>query len=665
MTQLNKPVMIEDEVDSTSMGSSPFPHLLSPLIHGRLSIRNRVMFSGHITLYAKDGLVSPRQIRYYSERAKGGVGIVVTEAAAVHPTTVKFPEMIRAFEPRVVDSMQALAEAVHVYDSKVVMQLAHGGARMSAIDSDLPLLAPSAVLSSMYNEVPRAMTLGEIKSIQEGFALSARHAAQTDLDGVEVHSAHGYLPVQFLSPLHNHRSDHYGGSFENRARFLLEVLEMVRAELGSERILGIKVNGSDLAAGGCTTQDYIDLIQLIEQTQTVDYLSVSVGTSRTNHKVVPAMPVEEGVNVEYAARIKDTTTIPVFTVGRIYRPEHAEALIADGIVDGVSMARALIADPDWVNKAASNPELIRPCIAVNQGCFGYLYRSRPITCLVNPKSGKEFEERTARSENSRRIAVVGGGPAGCEAAITAAEMGHDVTLFESSDRLGGLLNWASSIESRKEWRDLLIFHRSELSRLHVDVRLQSTADAEALLAGNFDEILLAIGASACEVPESPPGGPLVTTNIEALALVDVKDRQVVVVDFLENMQAYVPAEYLASQGANVTIVTSKPAIGGKLDQPSSVSLLERLGELNVHIQSTTSVTQLVPQGVEVRDVFGGSTETLPAEIVVWVNHRVAPDRLLAESLEAHDIRVHEIGDCLAPRSALEAIREGQAVSEHL
>jgi 2,4-dienoyl-CoA reductase-like NADH-dependent reductase (Old Yellow Enzyme family) len=647
------------------MSSGRFPHLLSPLDHGRLQLRNRVMMSGHMTLYSTGGMVGPRLIRYYAERAAGGVAIIVTEAAAVHPTTVKFPEMMRPYENAIVPWLDALGDAVHEHGAKIVVQLAHGGSRMSAIDSDLPLMAPSAVISTMYNEMPRAMTVGEIAMIQEGYVRSAANVARSRADGVEIHAGHGYLPVQFLSPMHNQRTDAYGGSLENRARFLIETLKAVRGALGDDKILGLKLNGEDGVAGGLTVEDYEAVAALVAETRTVDYINVTVGVSRTNHRVVPAMPVEQGVNVANAARIKNSAgDLPVFAVGRIYQPGYAENVIAEGSVDGVAIARALIADPNWVNKAATDPSRIRPCIAVNQGCFGYLYRSRPITCLVNPRSGKEGTWVLRPAEGGKRVAVVGGGPAGCEAAIAAAERGHDVTLFESSSRLGGLLNHAASVESRRNWEDFLIFQKSELSALGVDVRLGTTVDAEVIASDGFDHAILAIGAAPAKPSDAELHSPQVVDQVAALDLWQLDGRRAVIVDEVETMEAYVPAEHLARQGAKVTVVTAKLAPGGKLDQPSIVLLMQRFAELGIDLVCSARVDGLETDGVRLGDVWSGRATSLPCDVLVYARDRLAPERTLAASLErAGRVSLREVGDCLAPRSALEAVREGRLAGE--
>ncbi|HTV71229.1 MAG TPA: FAD-dependent oxidoreductase [Rhizobiaceae bacterium] len=644
-----------------------FPNLLSPLTKGRLSIRNRVMMSGHMTLYSTGGMVGPRLVRYYAERAAGGVGIIVTEASAVHPTTVKFPEMMCVYDHAIVPWLDTLGDAIHEHGAKIIIQLAHGGARMSALDSDLPLYAPSAQKQAMYNEVPRAMTPEEIVMVQEGYAASAANVGRSRADGVEIHSGHGYLPVQFLSPLHNQRTDSYGGSLENRARFLLETLTKVRRAIGERKLIGLKLNGEDASEGGLTVDDYVAIAKLVEQTGIVDYINVTVGTAKTNHLVVPAMPVEEGVNVANAAKIRAAVDIPVFPVGRIYRPEHAESIIADGSVDGVALARALIADPDWVRKAENDPSRIRPCIAVNQGCFGYLYRSRPITCLVNPRSGKEAKWGTKPARELRRIAVVGGGPAGCEAALTAAGRGHDVTLFEQNERLGGLLNHAASVESRRNWEDFLIFQRSELSANAVDVQLGVRADADMLSAEGYDAVVLALGAQPGE-PSAPgaASGPAIFNQITALGLTDVAGRKIVLIDEVDSMEAYVPAEHLARSGAEVTVVTAGLSAGGKLDQPSLVLLMERFARLGITLKTSTRLITREERGVRLADVWSGRDWHEPCTHLVIARDRVAPARTLAERLaEGNGPIIREIGDSLAPRSALEAVREGRLVGEDL
>lgn len=639
--------------------TTAFPHLFSPLERGRLRLRNRVIQSGHMTLFADDGAVGPRLLRYYAQRARGGVAAIVSEATAVHPSTVKFPSMVEAYDPAGVPWLDALADAVHDHGASMILQFAHGGSRMSAIDSFEPLLAPSAVVSSLYNEVPRAMTVADIAMVRKGYVRSAANVAASRLDGVEVHAAHGYLPGQFMSPLHNLREDAYGGSFDNRLRFLLEVLEGVREMLRDDQVLGVKLNGSDLVEGGYATDDYVRVAQRLATTGAVDYLTISTGTSRTNHHVVPPMPVEEGTNVDAAGRISAAVDLPVFPVGRIYRPEYAEQLLAAGTVDGVALARALIADPDWVRKAATQPERIRPCVAVNQGCFGYLYRSRPITCVVNPRAGRESEPLPGPAATPRRVAVVGGGPAGMEAARTAAERGHEVTLFEADPELGGTLRLASSIPSRSGWKDLLAHLAGELRHTGVEIRLGTPVDAGMVKVAGFDAVILATGATADPLEDSTDG-PVRLTVAESLALTSIPaGARVVVVDEVESMEAYVPAEHLAALGAEVLVVTTRLAPGGKLDQASLVKTMERLGRLGVRFETATA-SGPVPEGVLLREVYRGRERVEPCTHVVFARHRRSRGRELAEALGVGgELDVLEAGDCVAPRSALEAIREGQ------
>lgn len=333
-----------------------FPTLLSPLDRGRLHLKNRVVFPGHQTLLSQDGKVGDRLLAYYLERAKGGVGAVIVEGAAVHPSTIKFPWYLLAYEPGIVPSLDALAAALHEYECRVFVQLAHSGSRMSTQDSRHALWAPSAVKSAIATETPHAMTRADIAELVDSYAVAARNVARSQADGVEVHAAHEYLLGEFLSPLSNRRGDEYGGSLDNRLRLLITVIERVRAAVGDQKVVGLRMNGSDLVDGGLTSEDYVEISRRLDATGVLDYISVTAGTSAHNHLIVPPMDVPQGVYVDYAAAIRHAVDIPVFAVGRIKRPEHAEAVLAAGKADVVAIARALIADPYWVNNAATAPE---------------------------------------------------------------------------------------------------------------------------------------------------------------------------------------------------------------------------------------------------------------------------------------------------------------------
>ena len=648
-----------------------FPTLLSPLDRGRLQLKNRVVFPGHQTLFSEDGIIGPRMRGYYAERAKGGTAAIIIEGGAVHDTTVKFPNYLHAHDPRIVRSLDELAGALHPHGCKGIFQLAHSGSRMSSHDARVALWAPSDVRSAISPETPHVMTKNDIADVMAGYERSARHVAESAIDGIEIHSAHEYLPGQFLSPLNNRRTDEYGGSLENRARFLLEVIRLIRGTVGDGKIVGVRLNGHDLTPGGLETADYARVAKMIEATGMIDYISVTAGTSRDNNMIVPPMDVRHGVFSDYAGEIRKAVSIPVFAVGRIKTPAFAEQILASGKADVVAVCRALIADPFWVEKASRAPAEIRPCIGCNQGCFGYLYTNRPITCTVNPAVGREgvLGAGTAvpvgPARPARRVLVVGGGPAGMEAAIAAAERGHIVTLAEASDALGGQVNLAGWQSSRRELLEIVAHQQSELQRLGVVVRLGAKLDAAGIAAAGADMVIMATGSM-------PPASPLLAHDAvpvlsPAETITRVRDegaawrgKNVVVVDNVGHFPAYAPAEALAEAGARVTVVTSKLHAASLLDNASMINTLRRLGEKQVKVEAQLAVLEIRGGEVHARHIFTGETRIFTCDAVVAAVSNVADDAL-AQQVAAARAKGTTclVGDCQAPRTMLDAIRDGR------
>lgn len=606
-------------------------------------------------------------IAYFAERARGGVGAVVIEGAAVHDTTMKFPNYLAAHRPEITRSLDLLASALDPYECLPILQIVHSGSRMSSHDSRLPLWAPSEIRSAISPEIPHAMTKREIRDVIAGYIASARNVARSGIAGVEVHSAHEYLLGQFLSPLNNKRKDEYGGSFDNRIRLVVQVLEAVRAELGDSKLMGIRINGSDLTSGGPQNEEYVQIVSAICALTDLDYVSVSAGTSRNNELIVPPMDVPQGVYIEYAANIRAAIPVPVFGVGRVKRPEHAEHILATGQVDAIAEARALIADPHWVRKLIEERDSeIRPCIGCNQGCFGYLYTNRPITCAVNPEAGLEFAMTLfvdlPRVKNSRYVVVIGGGPAGMEAAISAAALGDRVTLFESSSQLGGQLRAAGAYETRRELLEIIDYQVCELARLGVDVRLNSLVTADEIQALHADCIIVATGSRPLDDPIPSDG------SVHIVAPIDVvlepqkwRNKNAVVIDGVGHFQAYAPAMALADAGAHVTLVTSKLHAAGGLDQATMTRTLQSLGKKGIIVHAQTTAGEISGGAVRATHVFSGHEISFSADVVVAAIGNKANDAL-GRQLDDADVDAVLVGDCAAPRTVLEAIREGRAAA---
>ena len=637
--------------------------MLQPLNAGRLKLKNRVVFPAHQTLLSEDGVVGPRMRAYYAERAKGGVAAVVVEGGAVHDTTVKFPNYLWGHKEEIIPSYTALHEELSQYGCKTIIQLVHSGGRMSSHDSRLPLWAPSDVRSAISPEIPHAMTAEEISRVLNGYEKSFKNAVEGGVDGIEIHAAHEYLLGQFLSPLNNLRTDEYGGSMDNRMRLLNEVVMLARKTVGDEMVVGIRINGSDLVDASLSNDDYVEVARNIEALASVDYLSISAGTSRDNHMIVPPMDTPEGLYVDYAANIRAAVTLPVMAVGRLKNPELAEEVIATGKADVVAQARALIADPFWVQKLEEkSPNQIRPCIGCNQGCFGYLYTNRPITCAVNPAVGHEKTiGQGTETQASGRVLVVGGGPAGMEAAIAARERGLEVTLAEASATLGGQIPLASSIEPRAELGTIIDYQINELQRLEVDVKLETPIDVTVINGLKPDAVIIATGSQPRTSPISSDDSIPVIAPIEVMASPETyMDKKVIVVDHVAHFPAYAPAEALKDAGAEVIIVTPKLFVGSLLDQATMVRTLRRLASKEVQMVPNSTAVKISDGLLHIQDTLSGQMRTEKPDVIIAAVGNQVVDAIAKELTEDfHHLNVHVIGDASAPRTILEAIREGR------
>ena len=644
-------------------------HILQPLNSGRLQLKNRIVFPAHQTLLSEDGVIGPRMRAYYAERAKGGVAAVIVEGGAVHDTTVKFPNYLWGHREEIIPSYRALQKELSQYGCKTIIQLVHSGGRMSSHDSRLPLWAPSDVRSAISPEIPHAMTSKEISEVLDGYEKSFQNAVDGGVDGIEIHAAHEYLLGQFLSPLNNLRTDEYGGSLNNRMRLLNEVVVLARKTVGDEMVVGIRINGSDLTNASLDNDDYVEVAQNIEALASVDYLSISAGTSRDNHMIVPPMDTPEGLYVDYAANIRAAVTLPVMAVGRLKNPELAEEVIANGKADVVAQARALIADPFWVKKLeGQKPKQIRPCIGCNQGCFGYLYTNRPITCAVNPAVGHERSIGYGTiTKSTGSVLVVGGGPAGMEAAIVAQERGMDVTLVEASAALGGQVPLASSIEARAELGTIIDFQINELERLAVDIRLNTRINTAQIVEMKPDVIIIATGSQPRPRPIPTDSSIPTIAPIEAMDSPNLyAEKKVIVVDQVSHFPAYAPAEAIKDAGANVAIYTPKLFVGSLLDQATMVRTLRRLASKEIDMIPNAAVERISGGSVHIKNTLTGSITQEKADVVIAAVGNQTVDILAQELAQTIDqLNIHVIGDAAAPRTILEAIREGHQISRKI
>ena len=438
-----------------------FPSLFSPVSINGLALRNRIASTPHSDGMAEDGLVTDRLIAYFQAKAAGGAALIMGPAGcAVHPSSPTRAGGLELYRPEAVPGLARLVRTVHDAGAAYIPQLTHWGRRGSSGDRPEPLVAPSAIPEPVSGENPRALGEEEIAMIVAAYAETARRAQEAGADGVDIVAFANHLPDQFWSPLSNRRSDRYGGTLDNRMRFSVEVLEAIRRAVGRAFVVGVRISGDEFIEGGLGPRELQEIAGRLARTGLLDYLSVSGGAGMTpwaQAAVVPGHWWPQGCYAGYAKAMREIAGgLPILYAGRVVRPEMAERLLADGACDLVAMTRAILADPELPNKARDGRlDEIRHCVGANV-CIGRRYgHYQPVACIYNPSAGREREmEPLAPARPPRRIAVVGGGPAGLEVARVAAARGHRVTLFEAASDVGGHVNLEAAVPHRHELRGI-------------------------------------------------------------------------------------------------------------------------------------------------------------------------------------------------------------------
>jgi 2,4-dienoyl-CoA reductase (NADPH2) len=469
---------------------SRYPRLLAPLDFGFLRLRNRIVMGAmHTRLETLDRPLE-RLTAFYAERARGETGLILTGGFAPNPEGRIEPDGPILDDASQLPPHRAVCEAVHREGGHIALQILHTG-RYAKLPE---CVGPSAIRARINRYTPRALSAQEIRRTIDDFARTAVLAREAGYDGVEIMGSEGYLINEFTAPATNRRDDEYGGSIDNRCRFAVEIVRAVRQACGGDFLLVYRISAIDLVEGGTTAADTVELARRIERAG-ADILNTGIGWHESPVPTIAAS-VPRAAWAFASRRVKDAVSVPVIASNRINTPELAEALLAEGTADLVSMARPLLADPAFARKTRQGrADEIAPCIACNQSCLDLIFTERSASCLVNPRAGHEIEYHSPAADRRKRIAVVGAGPAGMAFAIDAAERGHSVTLCEAAEAVGGQLNLARVVPGKYEFDELLRYFRVRLQRLGVRLRLGVSADADELAAEAFDEVVLATGVT--------------------------------------------------------------------------------------------------------------------------------------------------------------------------
>lgn len=652
---------------------------LQPISINGLEIKNRIVRQAHGTEYGH-GKIVDETIQYHVARAQGQVGLSVLEVSSVHPSS--WIGTIWSWDPSIVDGYRRLSNAVRPFGMRMFTQLWHGGHIWPNSDGS-PSWAPST-LPSPWGAVPVAMTLEQIEAVVAAFEQSAVWSRDGGMDGIELHFGHGYLASQFLSPISNQRTDEYGGSFENRFRFMLEVAQRVRRAVGSDYPVGIRIS-DEHTDGGVTIDDCKRAVSLLCEKKLIDFVDASTGSYYSIQEMLPTMDMPTRTMLPAAGPIAKAASVPTMVCGRFQTLDDADQAIREGVADMVGLVRPMIADENLVVKTLSGRvEEVRPCISCNQGCVaGILSPARRMLCTVNPAVGQEStlsESLIRRTDNPKKIFIVGGGPAGMEAARIAALAGHRVVLAEALPHLGGSVAIAAQAPKARQIGDITQWMEREIYRLGVDVRTSSYVEVAEVLAESADIVILATGSRPRMdgVQICAPGTP--ATGVEArhvrsshelfhLAR-DVLGSTALVLDDLGHYEAIGAAEHLINLGLTVAYVTPLNSFAPQMEFPQrSGAALARLRRGTFSLYTRARLTRVAESSCEIAYLDGGATSTIPADTVVLVsanqsnNELYSALRALPPKQQVPSIRV--VGDALAPRDLLVAIREGHLAARSL
>jgi len=604
----------------------------------------------------EDGSVNDRHIAYYVKRIKGGVGYITFEHTGVLKQGRAFPNMALIDSDQQIPPFKELVEAIHKEDGKIVIQINHAGRQTSASITGSPIVAPSAIPCPVRKEMPEELSLEEIQKIIDAFREAARRVKETGADGVEIHMAHGYLINQFLSPFSNKRTDEYGGDADRRMRMAIELLRAVRNKVGPDFTVLCRLSADEYVEGGLKLENTKEIAKALERNG-ADALHVSACVAASGYLNHPPYYAEEGVFVHLAQGIKSVVGIPVIAVGRIRTPELANQILEEKQADLISMGRALIADPNLPMKAfQGRVEEIIPCISCNRCILSI--RKGALQCAVNPETGREEIFKLKKTDRLKKVWIIGGGPAGMKAAEVAALRGHQVTLYEEKERLGGKFLLAAIPPRKQVLKEFIDQLTRQLEKLPIKIILGKPFGPASLRRGRPDVAIIATGAKPFFPPIDGIQEAKAISVEEALSGEVHLGRKILVVGG-GGIGAEV-ADYLSENGKEVTLIEMREGIALDLVGHLQHFLNVRLRAKGVHILTSTKAIRFEKEGLWVEDPQG--TKKLGGFDSIVISLGSIPNDELVESLKGKVSEVYVVGDASKPREVMEAVLEGEELA---
>ncbi len=623
--------------------------LFTPIRIRQVELKNRIVMTPVVT-----HLSEASEIDFYVSRARGGAGLIQLPPGIIDQASDN-GVVLPLWDDRSVPRLARIVEAVHSAGSMVSIQLFHAGRQLESACTGSPIVAPSPIPWSRSAEIPRELSIQEIRELVQKFARAAKRARSAGVDFVEVHAAHGYLLSEFLSPLSNKRTDEYGGDLKGRTRFIVEIIKRIKEELGGDFLVSCRINGADNIAGGLTLDEAKTIAPILVDAG-LDLISVSAGMFGSYPTIVPPFDMPQGCNVPLAEGVKNVVNVPVIVAGRITDPNLAEEILQDGKADLIGMARALIADPKLPSKAAKGQfEEICKCIACNT-CIDFVDIG-PILCTVNSAAGRESELEIVPAVRKKRVLVIGGGVAGLEAARIARLRGHQVSLYEKERHLGGQWLLAAAPPHKQEFVELIKHESRQLKKLGVRVQLGKAVSVSLVRRQKPDVVIVATGALPLELPTSRIQSVKVVASWDILRGKSRVGGSVLVVG--GGSGGLETAHFLAEQGNKVTIIEMLGRIGADMGATGRWHLLNRLKQHDVTMFRSTKLKRVNKQEIVVLRNDSEEVWTGFDTIVIAIGSKSS--NKLAAALTGVVEEIHVIGDAIQPRKGVDAIREGAEI----